>query len=171
MWGGGGGIVHLDDQAHVVTSTSSSSSCPPPSVPRFLGVALIDRLELPLRFVWVIILTNVAYSAEFFDCKGKEREVISVAEKIQEGHTISANLDSRVFFFALWGYIIVRPKEKGESDSNPSIQPANRPEEQSRGQNKCALARARPQWLLLCFTLPNRTISARSPVQGRLVSQ
>ena len=75
------------------------------------------------------------------------------------------------FFFALWGYIIVRPKEKGESDSNPSIQPANRPEEQSRGQNKCALARARPQWLLLCFTLPNRTISARSPVQGRLVSQ
>ena len=63
----------------------------------------------------------------------------------------SAQLSIReffLFFFALWGYIIVQPNEKGESDSIPSIQPANRPEERSRRQNKCALVRARPQWLL-----------------------
>ena len=47
---GGGRVVHLDNQAHVVTSTSSSS-LPPPSVPRFLGVALVERLDLVLRFV------------------------------------------------------------------------------------------------------------------------
>ena len=70
-----------------------------------------------------------------------------------------------VFFFALWGYIIVQPNEKGESDSIPSIQPANRPEERSRRQNKCALVRARPQWLLFSAQQDDigKEPSSRSP--------
>ena len=68
-------------------------------------------------------------------------------KKFQEAAQ-SAQISIGEVFFALWGYIIVRPNEKGESDSNPSIQPANRPEKRSRRQNKSALARACPLWLL-----------------------